>query len=105
MARPLYSSQLLALQGLNGTVVYSPPAGYVVVIRDLDLYVGASSTPGFFQLIGSSLQVIDYYQQPDLLAHTHQWRGRQCIEPGQNFRVLASQPMDVTVSGYLLSTP
>lgn len=101
----VYSTRFFALHGANGTFVYIVPAGRTAVVRDVDFYNGGGLSPAYYFLQGSAGQAIDYFQSPDLVAHTHQWRGRQVYNAGESITVQSSQPSDITVSGYLLVNP
>lgn len=103
MARPIYSTQFAAVQGLNGTLDVVFPAGLTAVLRDLDVYNGSGGTASVF-LRGSDNQAI-FANRWDLgaAAGVAQWRGRQVIRPGESASIVTSLPMDVTLSGYLLT--
>lgn len=99
----IYSKNLLSLQGLDGA--WTSPAvevGLVVVLRDVDIYWNGLGEAGFY-LIGEAGQTIWWTGWGVADAGTaKQWRGRQVIEAGQTWGVHTDQPIDVTVSGYVL---
>lgn len=103
----VYSTQLLAVQGLDGSQVYTVPIDKVLVIRDLDVYWGGSiSNAGNVALIGSAGQTIwSTGSAGDGSSKSWSWRGRQVLESGEAFSVHTDTAMDVTVSGYLLTAP
>lgn len=105
VTQTVYSTRFLALQGLSGSQSYPCPFGYRLVLRDLDAwYVGLFDNT--VHLVGSSGQAIwgNGFTGGGTLNYAS-WRGRQIIEYGESFSVNASQPTDVTVSGYLLLLP
>ncbi len=104
MSRPVYSTRLLGAVGLVGTLSYTVPAGFVAVIRDLDAYNGGGITVTNITLHGSGGQTI-WQDDSTTLSRNSAWRGRQVIFAGETFDVHTTGAWDVTVSGYLLSTP
>lgn len=92
-------------KGLNGTAVYTVPAGFVAVLRDLDAYFGGDIAPQNMFLHGPAGQAIWWNGWTVLIAGVAQWRGRQVIQGGESFDVTTDAPMDVSVSGYLLTLP
>lgn len=105
MARTVYSEHLYSAVGLNGSASRSVPAGFRLVLRDVDVYNGAGGTATFF-LKGGLGQVIWAHRWAlGDGASSEQWRGRQVLDEGFSWSVSTTLPMDVTVSGYLLSLP
>jgi hypothetical protein len=108
MAVPLYSTSLIQVQGLVGTESISVPAGQVIVVRDIDVYAtGVISAPFTYVFAhGSNGQAFFYYQWQPAVQAWEGWRGRQVFEPGTTFDVESfNGPVDVSVSGYVLSSP
>lgn len=105
MAVPVYSVKFFELQGLLGFVSYTVPPGYVAVVRDLDAYASAGAAAQNLYLIGNVLQTIWWHNWTGLSIATAQWRGRQVFVAGEQFHLNSDAGVDVTVSGYLLSTP
>lgn len=105
MPRPVYSTRFLEVRGLTTTLPYVVPAGVVAVVRDVDAFrtgiLGA--TVIFHGAVGQAIWGKDY--PPGSTDAYSSWRGRQVFLPGETFDVQASNPVDVTVSGYLLSLP
>jgi hypothetical protein len=98
----IYSTRFCAAAGLNGSLAYTVPEGNVAVLRDVDVYA-AGVDGGFFRVIGSAGQTIDYWEfGGEDTAATHQWRGREVLSPGETLTFSTTSPMDVTASGYLL---
>ena len=104
---PVYSTRFFAVEGLLGTQTYTPEAGFVAIVRDIDLYVAVPLLGSIsFFFIGSSGQTIDYYEAGADTTATHQWRGRQVFTDLDTFSITVnSSAADVTVSGYLLTPP
>jgi hypothetical protein len=101
----VYSTQFLAIQGLDGTVYYDCPLDRVLVLRDLDAYANVTVASRELYLRGSAGQTIYHDAWGEESQHSSSWRGRQVISPGQQFSVFTSDLIDVSVSGYLLTLP
>lgn len=101
----VYSTRFAAVQGLNGTLDLVFPAGFIVVLRDLDVYNGSGGVASVF-LRGNAGQAIyvHRWEVGDGASH-EQWRGRQVLTPPEGASITCSLAMDVTLSGYLLSAP
>jgi hypothetical protein len=106
MARPIYSTRFFQISGLTGTHPYTVPAGFVAVVRDLDAFADPtiSGSDLFFQ--GVATQTIWWNNFPVDQRSYGSFRGRQVFNPGETwFVTVDGDPVDVTVSGYLLTTP
>jgi hypothetical protein len=109
--RPVYSTLLAVVQGLNEPREFSAPADATVVIRDVDVYWGGGLTADVsFRLMGSAGQTIwEVHVNADVPPYDSrcwQWRGRQVIPPGSTWAISgAGGNFDVAVSGYLLAMP
>ncbi len=104
---PVYSTRFLAYHdfSISAPATYTVPTGFVLVLRDIDLYNGDvlgntafvqfSSTPAvvFFQ---ASWGVNELGWRP--------WRGRQIFYAGESFTAVANRACDILASGYLLSS-
>jgi hypothetical protein len=101
----IYSVKLYAAQGTTGSGPIVVPAGYVIVLRDCDVY-SDNVLPGNFFLHGSAGQTI-WYHGFDLDAGRAyaSWRGRQVVVAGDTFDVSCDITVDVTLSGYRLTAP
>lgn len=96
----------MAVEGLDGDMLYSVPAGFVTVIRDVIVSAGQSTT-GDFRLIGDAGQTFVYWITPGGAGYLNttgmHWKGRQVIPAGGTFVArVTGGPMDVTISGYEL---
>lgn len=105
MARLVYSTSFIQERGLNGTFNYTVPAGFVAVVRDADVFWGGGVALPDFRMRGQAGQTIWFYEF--VLGHGEsiEWRGRQVMDPLGVLSVVTGDPMDVTVSGYLLTVP
>lgn len=103
---PVYSTRILEAAGLASTIVYTVPAGYVLIIRDLDVYCHATGVDHVY-LVGATGQTI-WHQEFDVSTTFYgSWRGRQVIYAGEQVSITAAMSVldgaDVTLSGYLLA--
>lgn len=108
MSRPIYSTNFVSAVGLVGALTVPNPGPNVYVLRDMDVYAtGVLSAPfTVVWLHGVNGQAIWYRQWQPGAQEWDGWRGRQVIEPGTSFDVRADNgPVDVTVSGYVLTAP
>lgn len=105
MASPVYSTRFIAHAGLDGSSSYTCPVGFVMVLRDLDVYY-SNLEPGSVEMIGSESQVIwqNTMSGADVQSYAS-WRGRQVFTGGESVSLVTEHPTDVTLSGYLLTTP
>jgi len=103
-AIPVYSRMLLGEHDFTGEASLEIPAGYTVVVRDIDAVAGISlggtvwayDTDGV-QFWGVTFSSISGGKD------TLSWRGRQVI-PGPGFFYISSDfSADFRASGYLLS--
>lgn len=112
----IYSAQLFAGHVPSG-VTDLPPIGdgLVCVVRDVDVYWGGGLPPwAAFHLRGGPEQTF-VYLGPDpneqgaggsMPEQLWSWRGRQVINPGEVLSIdVGNGPVDVTISGYLLTAP
>ena len=106
MPEPVYSQRLLSAKGASGTATYIVPAGYVVVIRCLDMYASVTAAADLF-LQGEVGQAIMWQHWPiNGQAHA-QWQGRHAFKAGEGVTVTASvgpiDGIDYTLFGYVLT--
>ena len=105
MAR-VYSTELVALAGTTGTVDYVPPAGYITVVRCMDLFCGSQPVQPIARVLGHAGQVFFYCGGSTLTSTWFPWRGRQVLEAGEGLSVVIDDGnFDITISGYLLEAP
>ena len=102
---PVYSTQLIVVQGLTSAATKVCADGYVMVLRDLDVFYNGLLEASV-HMEGSVGQTI-YYNgfaaggNPQYAS----WRGRQVLNAGESVTIVCDQAQDVSLSGYLLTTP
>lgn len=103
MARPLYSTQLLAWSSDETPPPVVVPTGYRLILRDVDVWSGGGA------MINFQLEVVEGAKfwagqfTVESLPQVAQWRGRQVVNPGQVLAFTSDGPLDGLMSGYLLS--
>lgn len=98
----IYSTRLLAWSSSTTPPAYEVPAGYVVVMRDLDVWFGGGAIVNWQLSINDIAKIAAGQFNEDALAQTAEWRGRQVVQAGE-FIVFASDgATDGALSGYLL---
>jgi hypothetical protein len=82
---------------------YTVPPGYVVVVRDLDVWSGGGSiinwtfgVNGVCKIAGGAFTVISEQQVAT-------WRGRQIVNAGEEIFFESDGATDGAISGYLLT--
>lgn len=102
MANP-YSTRFLAWSSSELVPVYTVPTGYLIVVRDLDVWSGGGA------MINWQLQVVEGAKfaagqfTVESIAQTAQWRGRQILYAGEELLFQSDGPTDGMCSGYLLT--
>lgn len=110
MALPVYSLRIFAHASLvtsAGTVGPVVPAGFVYVLRDVDVFeeTGAQGvTLSVVNPLGGYLTV--FLTGSTLQSRVQQWRGRQVYHPGEQVGFFAgSGQWAIMASGYQLTLP
>lgn len=101
----VYSTSIAQVQGLNGSIDVLVPAGSVFVVRDMWAYWN-SATELFAKLyaIGDYGQTFWFALWTAIDANPiAYWQGRTVLNTRLTLRT--DNPVDVTVSGYVLSLP
>lgn len=104
-----YSTRFAAGEGTgSGAVVYTVPAGYVAVIRDIELLSGSGTTDEVVidATVPGPLNVVIWLHIFGAAFAWAQWAGRAVLNAGDEISVTA--PADGStylISGYLLSAP
>jgi|SRR5215469_8484987 len=101
----LYSTQFYKgpVGGSTSMPLYTVPAGNVVVLRDLELFL---SSAGLFnlQLVGSGASAIVWYISGASANSWHQWQGRTVAHAGDTIQAFCDGSGSLLlVSGYLLT--
>jgi hypothetical protein len=101
----VYSVRFYGAHDLTGLATYTVPTGFVAIVRDFDAFWGVSTAGAEVNLYGHAGQVI--YQAAFGLNDVgwRGWRGRQVLNAGETLQIFTSDAMDVTLSGYLLTSP
>jgi hypothetical protein len=100
----LYSTLLKSASPAAG-VLYTVPAGYVVVLRDAVLRQSSGPLAVAFLVDLSVGAVIESYAPASLNAVDH-WQGRQVFEEGDGIGLETTGGVwSARLSGYLLSAP
>jgi hypothetical protein len=103
MAPPVYSYQFISEASFTGAAVVEYPAGYVAIVRDIDVVAGVSASGSFYAYdVGTGGKFWAVSEGVETLA-TWSWRGRQVFEPGNQIGFFCDFELDVRMSGYLLS--
>jgi hypothetical protein len=105
VARPAYSTNLLAIREEAGTFTYTVAAGFVVVVRDVDAFWSYGLTPASLNVVGDLGETFAFWfaDSVEPISQSFEWRGRQVFESGTSFSVITSSALDVRVSGYVLT--
>lgn len=99
----LYSHRFMAWAAEESPPAYIVAAGYVAIIRDLDVTSGGGSIINWdfgvndvCKLGGGQFTEESVFQQA-------QWRGRQLVQAGEAIFFASDGPTDGAISGYLLT--
>jgi hypothetical protein len=106
VALPVYSFQFISIAGLAGTATAGPAAGYVAVIRDIDIYyvTGLAGADCQVQRLGGPVFAFFSFGPTDPSA-VKSWHGRQVLFDTDELIVTTTGALDVSVSGYVLTAP
>lgn len=102
---PIYSVRFGVVNTSAGgtVVVYTVPAGYVAVLRDVDAYFPSGLGPQLF-LQDGSVPISFALLAPTAVPGSVQWHGRQVFTAGEEIAVnLTATPIRALLSGYLLT--
>ena len=102
---PVYSLLIFAEAGVDGLRVMSPPDGFRWVVRDIDVYANVTFASREVHIIGSQGQTFAWWDWNTGDQAAFHWTGRQCIDPPGQLRVVTSDLVDVSISGYQLALP
>lgn len=101
----VYSTSFLQGHGTYPSVVYNVPPGFRMVVRDIELYWNGPSVDNTVHFIGDIAQT--FFAVVFTVASGQRWAsftGRVVLNTGFEMTV-DNDPVDVTVSGYLLTLP
>ena len=104
-----YSSRFAAATvGGSSDVLYTVPAQYVAVIRDVEVWNqgGTSDSLDTFVNVPGPLSLILVRFSDIAAGQTAQWKGRVVMNAGDTFSTYSGgNDWGILVSGYLLSAP
>ena len=91
--------------GVLGTL-YTVPANDVVVLRDIELFIGGTADLFNLQIgVPGNTEIVWYLNSPPA-SSWHQWTGRTVVKGGESIFAFATNANDqIVVSGYLLTGP
>lgn len=101
----VYSTRFLGWASESTPPAYTVPAGYVVVVRDADIYSGGGSIIDWTLSVNGVARFAAGQFTVESIAQTAEWRGRQILNPGELLVFAADGATDGMVSGYLLPLP
>jgi len=107
-SRAIYSTLLRATAGTNLSDLYTPPAGFLWVVRDICMFINsptvADQVLGVGDITTSTTLFIGLQSEPEQFFH---WEGHQVVPFGHTLQNYSSGPSDVNirVSGYQLTLP
>lgn len=84
---------------------YTVPAGFRLVVRDIDVFFGGGVEGGAANFVGTLGQTFAYFPFTGLESSGQHWQGRAVFDPGDEIGLVSGVGVDVTVSGYLLTLP
>jgi hypothetical protein len=104
MASTIYSTRFMQAHAVTA-LSFTVPAGRVAIVRDADcFYAGGVGQSG--QLEGPAGGIFAYFPYVATINGVAvEWRGRQVFFEGETVTFAATAPLDIMVSGYLLTLP
>jgi hypothetical protein len=102
----VYSTSFIQAQGVLGSVSFVVPAQFRAIVRDIDVYSGASAFSRTVNAVGGAGQTFWQHQYQPTDQDSQQFRGRVVLNQGETLTITVSGDVcDITVSGYLLTIP
>lgn len=102
MANP-YSTRFLAWAASELPTPYHVPTGYLIVVRDIDVWSGGGAMINWQASIDGVAKFAAGQFTVESLAQTAEWRGRQIAYAGEILEFQSDGPTDGMISGYLLT--
>ena len=100
----VYSERFILVSALNGTQLYTVPAGKRAIVTCVD-FLPVDATVTFFQL-GVGGKVVAGKSRSGTDLSSWQWQGRHVCYGGETIRATSvGGPSNVAVSGYLFADP
>ena len=104
-AVPVYSTRFIAVAGFTGSAAFAVPAGYVAVVRDIDVTVFTGAGATIEAGIGGSAVFWGYTFGVVPILAWQSWRGRIVLNAGEQLVLQSDASADMVASCYLLSLP
>lgn len=104
----VYSTRFIAVHDspIAYPNVYTVPAGFVAVVREMDVYFGPSLAARKIFAEGTASQIFWEDSVAAVEDGWRQWQGRQVFYASESFQLFCAGDVgDITVSGYLLAAP
>jgi hypothetical protein len=100
----VYSTRFIDNAALSLLDVYTVPAAFVAVVRDIDVVIGVNIGAFEFTFIGTGGARLWTFNGPSSAGEAAQWRGRQVFQGGESFALEATgATFSYSACGYLLS--
>ena len=104
MAIPVYSTRFILEHGATGPHSYLVPAGFVAIIRDVDVTTQPTGGCNILLVVDLALLwIVELGLEPQFTYQS--WRGRQVVPGGGVMTLDTTDTADYAVSGYLLTSP
>jgi hypothetical protein len=107
MPFPVYSTAFIVEQGLTGSIAFEVPAGYIAVVRSIDCYANVTFDVVDLHVYREVQQACFCYMHWVVVdQNSKHWDGRQVVYSEDSIVAnnIGAHPVDVSISGYLLST-
>lgn len=107
MARAVYSTRFLAVAGgADASETYTVPAGFIAVVRDIDVTLSGDASALAQVALESPNLVFAYIPASGTASESWQWQGRQVCNEGETLAAVLSTDTfgSIAVSGYLLTS-
>lgn len=98
----VYSTRFLAWSSETTPGPYEVPAGYVLVLRDLDVYSGGGAIISWKLSVNDVATITGGQFTDESIPQTATWRGRQVLQAGEFLTFASDGATDGLASGYLL---
>jgi hypothetical protein len=101
---PVYSQRFIGARTTAGTVyTWNVPAGFVAVVRSIDVFAVASGVTEYYVGLGSTAAIFSGVSLP--LNTTAHYEGHQVLNAGEPLEYFSNgAAVTVIASGYLLSS-
>lgn len=98
----VYSTRFIGFAADESPPAFTVPAGYVAVVRDVDVVSGGGSIINWqVSIVEGGKFAAGQFTVESLIQH-QEWRGRVVLQPGEHLVFAADGALDGAVCGYLL---